>query len=105
MSERLALSLREALAQVPDPRGRRHPLAAILALAVCAMLGDCRSLYAMAQWGRECPELAQALGFTQEQTPCVATLHHVFRRLDVAAFDGSVQFCWGNYRSRLLKAW
>ena len=84
------LQLRAVLEQVPDPRkprGRRHPLAAILALAVCAMLSDCRSLYAIAQWGREHPELAQAPGFTREQTPCVATLHHVFRRLDAAAFE------------------
>lgn len=37
MSEKLELSLREGLAQVPEPRearGQRHPLAAILALAV-----------------------------------------------------------------------
>ena len=90
MEEGTELALREALASVPDPRspqGRRHPLAAILALAVCAMLGDCRSLYAIAQWGRDHPELTQALGFTRAQTPCVATLHHVFRRLDVAAFE------------------
>ncbi|MBY0227712.1 MAG: transposase family protein [Gemmataceae bacterium] len=36
-----SLSLMEALAQVPDPRdprGLRHPLAAILALAVVAIL-------------------------------------------------------------------
>ena len=93
MGEGPELSLREALASVPDPRhpqGRRHPLAAILALAVCAMLGDCRSLYAIAQWGRERPELTQALGFTRAQTPCVATLHHVFRRLDVAAFEDAL---------------
>ena len=93
MEEVPELSLREALASVPDPRspqGRRHPLAAILALAVCAMLGDCRSLYAIAQWGRDHPELTQALGFTRAQTPCVATLHHVFRRLDVAAFEDAL---------------
>ncbi len=39
-------SLREALAAVPDPRsrhGRRYPLEAILALAVCAMLSGARS--------------------------------------------------------------
>ena len=30
---------------------------------------------------------AQSLGFSREQTPCVATLHHVFRRLDVEAFE------------------
>ena len=89
MEERQALSLREVLEQVPDPRrprGRRHPLAAILALSVCAMLGGCRSLYAIAQWGRARPELAQALGFTREQTPCVAPLYHIFRRLAGAAF-------------------
>ena len=93
MEEGQALSLREVLAQVPDPRwprGRRHPLAAILALSVCAMLGGCRSLYAIAQWGRTHPELARSLGFTRERTPCVATLHHIFRRLDVVAFEDAL---------------
>ena len=93
MGEGPELSLREALASVPDPRrpqGRRHPLAAILALAVCAMLGDCRRRYAIAQWGRDHPELPQALGFTRAQTPCVATLHHVFRRLAGAAFEDAL---------------
>ena len=93
MEEGQALSLREVLERVPDPRwprGRRHPLAAILALSVCAMLGGCRSLYAIAQWGREHPELARSLGFTREQTPCVATLHHIFRRLAGAAFEDAL---------------
>ena len=82
--------LLEALSEVEDPRkpkGVRHPLSAILALSVCAMLGGARSLYAIAQWGREHPQLAQALGFTRDRTPCVATLHHVFRRLDSEAFE------------------
>ena len=85
-----ALGLVEVFAGVPDPRsarGIRHPLAAILTMAVCAMLGGARSLYAIAQWGREHSELAQSLGFDRQKTPCVATLHHVFRRLDAAAFE------------------
>ena len=44
------LSLLEVLGRLPDPRsghGRRHPLGAILGLAVCAMRGA-RSLYASA---------------------------------------------------------
>lgn len=91
--EELGRRLMEALADVPDPRslrGIRHPLAAIMAMSVCAMLGGARSLYAIAQWGREHPELARVLGFRREQTPCVATLHHVFRRLDVDAFEGAL---------------
>ena len=88
--------LLEALKGIEDPRkprGVRHPLPAILALSVCAMLGGARSLYAIAQWGREHPGIAQSLGFSRERTPCVATLHHLFRRLDVEAFE-SVLSCW-----------
>jgi hypothetical protein len=84
------------LGAVPDPRqpsGRRHPLEAILALACAAMLAGCDSLLAIAEWGRD-PHagapLARRLGFTRERTPCVATLHRVFRRLDVAAREGAV---------------
>lgn len=84
------------LASVPDPRqasGRRHPLPALLTLAWAAMLAGCDSLLAIAEWGRD-PHagapLAQRLGFTRARTPCVATLHRVFRRLDAAAFERAV---------------
>ena len=89
------MTLREALDMVPDFRSsqeRRHSLGAILALATCAMLCGARSLYAIAQWGagpRGCAT-AQLLGFSQEKTPCVATLHRVFKGLDVAAFEAEV---------------
>ena len=89
----LAARLLDVLAEVPDPRRRRGvrlPLPAILTPAVCAMLGGARSLYAMAKLGREHPELTQTLGFDREKTPCVATLHPLFRRLDVDAFEGAL---------------
>lgn len=80
----------EALGRVPDPRrahGRRHPLGAILGLAVCAMLCGARSWYAISQWGRDQgQEVSAALGFTRERTQCVSTLHQVFSRLDRDAF-------------------
>ena len=71
------------------PKGVRHTLPAVLALPVCPTLSRAGSLCAIARWGREHPLLAQSLGFSREQTPCVATLHHVFRRLDVEAFESA----------------
>lgn len=84
------------LQAIPDPRQpseRRHPLAAVLALACAAMVAGCDSLLSIAEWGRA-PRagapMARRLGFTRERTPCVATLHRVFKRLDAAAFEAAV---------------
>lgn len=81
-----ARSLIEAMAELSDPRrgqGRRYELGAIVALSVCAMLCGARSLYAIAQWGRDySSEMAEALGFRRGKTPSVATLHRVFARMD-----------------------
>jgi hypothetical protein len=85
------LSLHEVLAQVPDPRsrhGRRHPLSAILSLAVVAMLAGAKSYEAIAQYGREHGfALAHALGFTRGTTPTKSTFSVLFRMLDVHAFE------------------
>ena len=90
------LTLLEVMGRLPDPRsghGRRHPLGAILGLAICAMLCGSRSLYAISQWGRDQGlDVSQALGFTRERTPCVSTLHQVFSRLD----RGPSNYCWSN---------
>lgn len=84
-------SLLRALAEVPDPRsrhGRRHPFPAVLALATVALRCGARSLYAIAQWGREQPEaVVRTLGLTRQQTPRVATLPRVFTALDVDVFE------------------
>src|SRR5713101_5867863 len=92
-------SLAAALASVPDPRrpyGWRPeypplPLVALLQLSVAALVCGARSLYAVAQWGRERreddPALLRGLGFPAGRSPCGATLHRVFKGLDVAAFE------------------
>jgi hypothetical protein len=95
-------SLAEALAPVPDPRrpyGWRpghEPIAlvALLQLTVVALLCGARSQSAVAQWGRERldddPGLLEALGLPPGRSPCVATLHRVYRHLDVAAFEAAL---------------
>lgn len=87
------------LRTIPDPRQpsrQRHPLKAILAQTCTAMLVECDSLLAIAEWGHD-PQagapLAARLDFTRARTTCVATLHRVFRRLDVAAFNTAVRQC------------
>ena len=81
----------EILAQIPDPRnakGKRHSLCAILALAVIAIMCGYRSYSAIAQWGRTyAPALVKALGFTHAKTPCAATLHNLFKRLDIVKLE------------------
>lgn len=92
--EHLGQSLLATFANVPDPRSRhsrRHPLPAILAEAWAAMLSGARSLYAIAQWGHlQPPGVIEALGFTRGNAPCVATLHLVFKGLDVRAFEAAL---------------
>ncbi len=93
-------SLYEVFATVPDPRsrfGRSYGLASLLTLSAVAMLCGCRSLYAIAQWGREYNHLAPLLGFTRKtkdgdgyRTPCVSELHTVFAALDAAAFEAAL---------------
>jgi hypothetical protein len=95
-------TLAEALAGVPDPRRpygwnpdrEPLPLAGLLQLTVAALLCGCRSLYAVAQWGRERvqddPAFLVALGLPPGRSPSVATLHRVFKALDVAAFERAV---------------
>lgn len=90
-------SLAEALAAIPDARRqhrRVYELVPLLLLAVAAMLCGARSLYAITQWGRERlednPGLLESLGLAPGRSPCVATLHRVFKGLDVAAFEAAV---------------
>jgi hypothetical protein len=103
------VSLWEAFALVPDPRravGKRHPLQAVLTLCAVAVLSGCRSLYAVAQFGRDQEErergrgegFAAALGFTRERTPCCGMLHYLFKALDREAFEAAIRR-WARGRS------
>jgi hypothetical protein len=90
----MALSLMEVLAEVPDPRSRHgcfHPLPAVLALTVLAMLRGCKGPAAIAQFGRDHGvALAHALGFRRGKTPGSSWLSELFGRLDAVAFEAAL---------------
>ena len=58
--------LPDLLAQVPDPRkrrGRRHPLAGLLAVGIAAVAAGARSFAAIGQWAADAgPEVLAGLG-------------------------------------------
>jgi hypothetical protein len=86
-----AVSLVEALADVPDPRsrhGRVHPLSAVLCLVTLGLLLGKRSLDGIAQLGRDYgAPLAFALGFRRAKTPTKSTLSEILRALDATAVE------------------
>jgi DDE family transposase len=88
------ISLMELLEGIHDPRrarGKRHPLPALLGLAVVAMLAGMTSYEAIVQYGKERGwEFLQHLGFTTRWGLCKATYSRVFRRIDVADFEARV---------------
>src|SRR5665213_2782932 len=87
-------SLMELLEGIQDPRGargKRHPLAALLGLAVVSMLAGITSYEAIAQYGKERGgEFLYLLGFTRKRGLCKATYSRIFRRIDVQDFEARV---------------
>jgi len=91
--------LLDCLAAVPDPRrakGRRYPLAFVLALAACAVLAGAMSLSAIAEWAADAPPavLAALGGRVREPTgataPAEATIRRVLQRVDGDALDTAI---------------
>ena len=90
MTRKPSRHLLDMLASVADPRkekGKRHPLRAILGLAIIAMMSGYRSYAAIAEYGRTYKAVRKALGFTYKKTPCAATFYNLFHRLDIDALE------------------
>jgi predicted transposase YbfD/YdcC len=85
------------LAQITDPRqrrGRRHPLGAVLAVAVAAVLAGAKSLVAIGEWAADAPgPVLGALGVRRDplrrvwRPPGEATVRRVLARVDPDALD------------------
>jgi hypothetical protein len=92
-------SLYSALAALPDrrkARGKLYPLPALLTMTVAAILCGCKTLTAVAQWGRDYNHLLGLLGFTKRagqryRSPCVGELSTVYATLDADAFEAALR--------------
>lgn len=84
-------SLLSLLTQIPDPRGRkgrRHPLAAMLAAIVCGLLTGARGYKAIAQWTRaQDSTLWHWLGF-QRKPPCANSFRNLLLALPPETLEG-----------------
>jgi hypothetical protein len=85
----------DLLKTLPDPRraeGKRHPLPAVLALLVLALMAGMRGLQGVVDFGRNLPaEIVAALGFTHPRTLAKSTLSEILRAIDIRAFEAMVR--------------
>jgi hypothetical protein len=81
----------EMLRQVTDPRkprGVRHSVATILAIAVCAILSGARSFTALGQWAQGLgAEALEKLGSKRGTPPSEPTIRRVLQRIDPEVID------------------
>jgi hypothetical protein len=85
---------------LPDPRdrrGRRHPLASVLAVSAAAVAAGVRSVTAIAEWATDAPwPVLAALGVRCDpltrrcHVPGEATIRRVLARVDGDAVDATV---------------
>jgi predicted transposase YbfD/YdcC len=96
------------LATIPDPRaprGHRHPLIAILAMAAAAVLAGARSMTAIAEWAADTPQSVRAaLGARRESpdhysVPAETTIRRALDRLDPQALATAIG-AWLGDRNR-----
>ena len=88
------------LATIADPRaprGRRHPLIAILAMAAAAVLAGARSMTAIAEWAADAPQpVRAALGARRDPltghwtVPSETTIRRTLGRLDADALAAAI---------------
>ena len=88
-----ARDLRQYLAQVPDPRGRkgtRHPLSAILTAVICAVLSGANGYKPIAQWlHTQTVDFWHFLGFTR--TPIkYGALRNLLMGISTEAFEAAL---------------
>ena len=83
--------LLDLLAQVPDPRkrrGRRHPLAGLLAAGIAAVIAGARSFAAIGQWAADAsPDVLAAQGVARGPAE-ESTFRRAFALVSADVLDG-----------------
>lgn len=81
-------TLADALAQVPDPRGRRgmrYPLAEVLAVLACAVVAGSRTFTMIAEWALDAA--ASRPVTASGQVPTLSTIHRIATLVDAASIE------------------
>src|SRR5664279_2220449 len=83
-------ALLAALNTVPDPRkprGVRHALPGILAIAACAVIAGARSFVAIAEWAAAATPAGLAKFGVTGEVPCESTFRRTINKLDGNGLD------------------
>ncbi len=85
------IDLLRTLVDPRKPRGVRHPLVTVVAIAVTAALSGARSFAAVAQWAQELSrETLQRLGSHRWTAPSEPTIRRVLQKLDADRLDAEI---------------
>jgi hypothetical protein len=98
MPTRSLLDHQSGLTDPRDPKGRQYPFVPMLALSLVAILAGCKTVAAIAQFGR----LGHALGFPHGKMPCANTLTNLLAALDA---DHLVRILGGWLHERHPAGW
>lgn len=86
----------QVLSTISDPRGRRgrrHELATVLLIALCAVLCGARSLAAVADWARDSPRWCWPRLGVARATPSLSKIRRVLLTVDADVLD-AVLHAW-----------
>ena len=87
-------SLMELLKRIVDPRkprGVRHPVSTIVAIALCAALSGARSFCAISEWAQGLSrEALRKLGAKRLVPPSEPTIRRVLQRIDADRLDAQI---------------
>ncbi len=73
------------------PRGIRHPISTVLAIALCAALSGARSFTAIADWAQSLnKKTLRKMGAKRPQPPSEPTIRRVLQSIDAEKFDARI---------------